>query len=347
MSNGDCCLSQKMKLNEHEMARHMYLYGKNSLKISESDDDDDDNDFDDDYYSETKRERMSLHSLALSNERRGVMYEAFLDYHDDVAYSDKIILQLLEGEGKWGNWPADFRAKIISDIIRVQVVYMVVISKLEMAVTQCSDLFWDEAAALIIGSLEGKERGGSKDFRDGKLLWGLANRRGLGFQRLNHENYGIVNGSIENLLFSGKGKMIAGSCANLGHTAQRITHLLLIPVIQSVVKYAISNEFVSVSSAEVEVALGEVNANVLIPIFSIYDTDSADLIKRNMVATTFGILVESGPQAVADAYLNIAESFGIECDYIGVRYEVEACANYKDILKVSMEMDKRAILLSI
>ena len=86
-----------MKLNEQEIARHMYLYGKNSLVITEGGDDD--NDLDDDYYSQTIRERMSLHSLALSNERKGVMYEAFLDYHDDVAYSDKIILQILEGEG--------------------------------------------------------------------------------------------------------------------------------------------------------------------------------------------------------------------------------------------------------
>ena len=59
-----------------------------------------------------------------------------------------------------------------------------------------------------------------------------------------------------------------------------------------------------------------------------------------MVATTFGILVESGPQAVADAYLTVAESFGIECDYIGVRYEVDGCANYKNVLKVRKENNR-------
>jgi len=320
-----------MKMNEDNfwyMARHIYLYGKNSLKVDDINDD-----FDDDYYGLAHRERMSIHSIAVSNERTGQFYDAFLDYHNDKSFSDKIIQNTFDDVGKWRGRPNDVRARVIIEIIQVQVIYMFVLSKLDMAVSQCSGLLWDEAAALIIGTLEGDEKGGAKDFRDGKLLWGLANKRGLDFRRLNDEVYSFVNASLENLLFSGKGKILAGSCTNLGHTSKRISHLLLIPVIQNVIKYAISNEFLPPTSLEPGVALGEVNANVVIPIFGMYDADSAELINRNMIVTTFGILVESGPQAVADAYLKISESFGIECDYIGVRYEVDGCANYKDIMK--------------
>lgn len=301
-------------------------------------------DLDDDYYYPAQHERRSIHSIAVSKERTGDLYDAFLDYHNDIGYSDKIIQDTFNGVGKWGNRPEDVRARIIVETIQVQVIYMFIISKLDMAVSQCSDLLWDEAAALIIGTLEGKDKGGSKDFRDGKLLWSLANSRGLDFQRLNDEGHAVVNASVENLLFSGKGKILAGSCANLGQTSKRISHLLLIPVIQSVVKYAISNEFLPPTSLEPGVALGEVNANVIIPIFGMYDTGSAEIIKRNMVVSTFGLLVESGPQSVADTYLKISESFGIECDYIGVRYEVDGCANYKDIMKDPENEDISSVL---
>ncbi len=313
------------------MAKYIYLYGKNSLIV--------------DYYADDDGLAFSqfrtLHSFAISGKRKGALfYTEFVAYFDDPNYADTIILEAFENEGRYGGRYFKQRAAVIRVALQAQLMYMTVLAKLEESVQGCGsddDLIttadsWDETAAYIIGSLEGEERGGSPYFSDGEMLWSLGNSRCIEFGRQNSNFFAISNSEILELLLAGKGQILSSNCPHLGKTANDIAHMLLVPIVQSVIKYAIALEFETFTSSDPDVALGETFANALIPVFIKYDKKSAMKIKRNMVAEggkSFGDLVTDGPQSVADAFLSVAENFNVDCSYIGKKFEVDACLNYK------------------
>jgi len=326
-----------------ESAKYIYLFGKNSMI--------------DDYYADDDEvlndKYLSLHSLAIDGSRdQALFYGEFISYFDDPNYADTIVRDTFDNTGRWMNKPRVQRAAVIRVTLQAKIMYMHILSKLNQAVSSCVSRAvpridnlpedegvidaWDEVAAFIIGSLEGEEIGGSSDFNDGTSLWGLANSRAIEFGRTNEQGYAISNAAIYNLLLAGKGKISAQSCANLDRTAFGIAHLLFIPLFQSVVKYAIVNQYEIASSDDADIALGETFANSVIPVLNHYDPVSARTLVDNMVPTDeFQNLVQSGPQAVADAFLAVADDFNIECEYIGKSYEVDACRHYQSVLKSS------------
>lgn len=325
-----------------QMAKYIYRDGKNSRleDYYESDDD------------MADQSLRSLHSLAVSGSSAGVLYyNDFIKYFDDQNYADTQIFQALENEGRWKNKPMKQRAAAIRVVMQTQLMYMHVLTRLNDAVVACgvgSDNLriaddgdgadaWDEAAAFIIGSLEGEAIGGAEDFGDGESLWSLGNNRGIEFGRQNEQRFATANDAIFNMLLAGKGMLEAGYCTHLGRFSFGITHMLLIPIIQSVVKYSIVNEFEQWSSGDEDIAAGESFANAIIPIFGHYHPVSASTMKTNMVMGTnnFEVLVVDGPQQVADTFLALADDFNIECEYIGKSFEVDACLNYVSTYKTS------------
>lgn len=323
--------------NEHywKMAKHIYLHGKNSIV---------DNSEDDDFRSIMDLSFRSLHSLARSDLRKGTLfYNDIVAYTGSPYYADYYITDILN-EDRHADEPIAVKSAIISNMILTQVVYSYVLGEMGDALNTCdvnkkgnrswkSSRAWDEVAAYMIGSLEGPDFGGSDDFSDGELLWSLANKRGIEFDRLNSEGYAIVNSAVLNYLLSGKGQIEHANCDNLERTVKNLSHMLLIPAIQTMVKYALSNQFLPFNSGDEDVYNGEVYAKLLIPIYGKYDQDSAKVLQNNMIRN-FQSLVNDGPQVVADAYLDVADDFGIQCEFIGKSFEVDACLNYKPQPKV-------------
>ena len=316
----------------------------------------------DDYYADddevSNDQYLSLRSMAVDGSRdQALFYGEFISYFDDPNYADTIVRETFDNNGRWMNKPKAQRAAVIRVTLQAKIMYMHILSKLNQAVSGCASTLridaleddtgdidaWDEVAAFIIGSLEGEEIGGSSNFDDGASLWGLANSRCIEFGRNNEQGYAVSNAAIYNLLLAGKGKITSKSCANLDRTAFGIAHLLFIPLFQSVVKYAIVNQYESASSDDADIALGETFANSVIPVLNHYDPESARTLVDNMVPTDeFQKLVKSGPQAVADAFLAVADDFNIECEYIGRSYEVDACRNYQSVLKSTSSCPGRA-----
>jgi len=323
-------------------AKYIYMHGKNSLIKDYYKDDDD-------VGLNTFR---SLHSFANSGSRTRstLFYKEFTEYFDEPNYADVKILEAFDNEGRYGNNGSTdqketklARSGLIRTALTSQVMYMMVLAKLNEAVEKCGngapnsprgpDFAWDTAAAYIIGSLEGEGIGGSDHFFDGTLLWGLANERSIEFDRLNGDYYAKSNAEVETLLLSGKGQIISRNCVRLGDTAERIAHMLLVPIIQGLIKYAIGLQFETVADkwSDADMAIGETYANAIIPVFLKYDKTAAETVKRNMVqdsGVSFGELVPDGPQTVADAYLRVANDFGVGCQYIGKKLEVDACLKY-------------------
>lgn len=338
-------LTQFDSIEYWEMAKYIYLYGKNSMIVDYYVDDDD---------LAFARYR-SLHSFAISGKRKDVIfYSEYAAYFDDPNYADTTILSAFDDEGRYSGRSLKQRAAVIGVALQAQLMYMAVLAELEESVQQCgqnNDITraadsWDEVAAYIIGSLEGEERGGSSYFSDGELLWSLGNNRCIEFGRQNSDHFAYSNAEILELLLAGKGQILSSNCQHLGRTANDIAHMLLVPIVQSVIKYAIALEFETFTSPDPDVALGETFANALIPVLIKYNERSAMKVKRNMVAeggSSFGDLVTDGPQAVADTYLSVSDDFNIDCSYIGKKFEVDACLHYT-LPEVSSQAWSRSML---
>ena len=329
--------------NYWRLAKYIYLYGKNSFEDSHNDDDD----------SSLDVEFKSLHSLAISDVREDSMfYTSIVEANDgDPYYADLLITDIFDEE-RYTDESREVKAAIIYNVILTHVMYMNILGEMKDAVDHCHDLsnakkdnpyrlnthstrVWDKVAAYIIGSLEGSDNGGSEEFSDGTFLWSLANIRSVEFDRRNNDGYAMVNAAMKNLLLSGKGQLQHMNCDFMERTSKLIAYYLLIPMVQTVIKYAVTNQFLDWKSGDVEVYEGEIYARFLHPIYHEFDKESAEILKRNMIRN-FGILVVDGPQAVADAYIAVGEHTGIDCEYVGKSYEVDACLNYTPGLKVGL-----------
>merc|ERR1740124_1396111 len=218
------------------------------------------------------------------------------------------ITEVCNGDGYWGTKSKEVRAAVISTTLQTSVMWMAVISEMVDAISDCTskpaDILiesheWDEVAALIIGSLEGRKTGGSDDIKDGQLLWNLGNRRAIEFGRENKAGYAILNKKTLNLLF--------------------------IPVMQSVIEYAMLNEGRSSMNNDKEIAMGVAYANAILPIANSISAPAADVIAKNMLVSGVGTMVPDGSQAVADAISLVAHDIGVGCQFIGKRSDIDAC----------------------
>jgi hypothetical protein len=230
------------------------------------------------------------------------------------------------------------RSAIIAETCAFQILYIHLIAQINDAVKKCKgveseedydeyDLThpWDEVAALLIGSLEGTEEGGSTDVQDGQLIWGLNNRRGFQFQTLNGKGYSKVNSQFEDLLFAGRGEIDAMNCDAFEKTGEKIKQMTLIPLMQSVMRYAVQNEKLTADSNLEDLALGEAYALAIIPIIQSSDPESAIILEENMIFEDGIDPVRDGSQVVADAIGSAAVSRGIRCSLLGSTYETRPC----------------------
>jgi Low iron-inducible periplasmic protein len=311
-------------LGAFSFAKYLYLYGRNSPLPAQS--------VGDSY------ELLSLHKMATTQDREAAVpfYTEFVEYHDDTAYADKAVMEALEGEGKWGSTGTEARTEVVALTCAYQITYMYALAEMADAIADCKSEnpldnvggvhSWDEVAAFLIGSLEGPTGGGSPDIDDGQLLWNLANKRAFQFQTQNSEGYSRTNSELEDLLFSGRGELDAFACGNLEKTVSRIQHWLLIPVIQSTLRFAIENSRLSESAFNSSLAEGEMFALSALPIIQSYDEAAATVIEENMIMRSGVKPVVNGPQAVADAFYEAMDEFGISCEYVGASSQVDACS---------------------
>lgn len=310
-------------LQSYSFARYLYSHGRNSPVPSKSDAD--------------PYELRSLEKLAQSSEREAAtpFYNEFVGYNDDIYYANTAVINALEGKGKYGSASAEARTEVVAKTCAYQIMYMYALAEMADAINDCQSKdaldnvggvhSWDEVVAFLIGSLEGPTAGGSPDTDDGQLMWNLSNKRAFQFQTENDEGYSTTNSELEDLLFAGEGELNAFACASLKKTVSRIQHLLLIPVIQSTLRYAVENEKLSESNLEKTVAEGETFALSVLPIIKSYDESAAQVIAENMVVQQGVKPVRDGAQVVADAFYEALDEFGISCLFVGASSQVDAC----------------------
>jgi len=311
-------------LGSFRFAKMWYSYGRNSPVERQNENDP---------YS-----YYSLGDLAVTPTRRiaDPWYSEFVRYHDNNNYADKIIRDTLDGTGKWDSSKSVAqRSAVITETSAFMVLYLHLIAQINDAVKNCKgsesegeyDLThpWDEVAALLIGSLEGTAEGGSADVEDGQLLWSLASRRAFQFQTLNSEGYATVNSRMEDLLYAGKGEIDAMECNAFEKTVKQLKLMTLVPIMQSVLRYAIQNQESDASSQSADLALGEVYALAILPIMESIDPSAAAIVQENMIVQDGIKPIRDGAQAVADAMGNFAVSAGIRCSLLGYTPQAKPC----------------------
>eukprot|EP00934_Nitzschia_sp_Nitz4_P003694 Nitzschia sp. Nitz4//scaffold182_size44100//30858//33151//NITZ4_007258-RA/size44100-augustus-gene-0.26-mRNA-1//-1//CDS//3329539577//3684//frame0 len=307
-------------------AKLWYMYGRNSPVETLNEND--------------PFEYYSLADLAVASSRKVAdpYYTAFITYHNDNNYADTLIRATIAGTGKWSSsMSVAQRSAIITETCAFMVVYMQFLTQMTDAVNQCKgsssegeyDLThpWDEVAALIIGSLEGTEEGGSLDTEDGQLIWGLSTRNAFQFQTENGNGYPKANSNLEDYLYAGKGEIDAAECDAFETTTKQIFQQTLIPLMQGVMRYAAANDGLDSTSESSGLALGEVYALALIPIMTLYDEASATIVAENMIYESGIDPVRDGAQVVADAIGSFAISAGLRCGSLGSTSDVNPCKN--------------------
>jgi len=316
-------LSILTKVQAYSFAKALYQYGRNSPIPQNSDND-----------PYTVR---TLQDFATSAEREAAepFYSEFSAYHNDPNYANAVILDTLSGTGKWGVKSAEQREAVIVKTVAYQVMYMYALAEMADAHADCliNDAnanaggahAWDEVAAYLIGSLEGTESGGSVDEDDGQLLWNLANQRAFQFQTVNNQGFSTIDSELLDLLFAGRGELDAYDCDNLAKTIDRIQHLLLLPIIQSTLRYSILNLDSLANSTDEALADGEVFATAVLPIVFKFDKEAAVIIEDNMVIQAGMKPVVDGPQGVANAFYQALDEFGYSCSLVGATNQADAC----------------------
>lgn len=307
-------LSILTKFEVYNNADLLYRFGKNSFNLM-------------------TEEYDSIQSIALRPERHDVnWFHRYVDYFGENNYANIIIEETLEGGGKWGSKSVDQRHAMITKTVKYQVMYMAILVCLDMAEKSCikkesnkAAMMWDQAAAYLVGSLEGTSEGGSADLEDGQFIWNLANSLCTQFDTCNFDGYSEVSSELMNLFYAGKGELNSGDCSNLHETAVKIEQTLLVPIIQGILRYAIENVSHSSNSFDGDLASGEALALVVLPVLNHHYPESAEQIEKNMIWQEGRRPSRSGASTIGDAFAPLLEEFDLRCDYVGSFHNVDTC----------------------
>lgn len=286
---------------------------------------------------------VSLQQLAVSTIRAQAVpyYTYFVEYFNEKNYADKRMRLVLDGQSKWTATAHKTEALVLTSAF--QIVYMEVLFHLSDAVNKCDAIVAqggstfavaletdrhpiDNIAALLIGSLEGSQEGGSFP-EDGELVWNLANKRAFQFQTMNEEEFAIVNQELMNLLFAAKGEMDGLACSKLRTTTEKISRYMQVGLIQSIIHAAIESQDFESNSLHVSLAQGDVLTDSLLPIIVANAADPGELIKQNMIFQAGEDTVKDGAQAVADVLgFYMTSKAYIPCEHVGASGGVNPCA---------------------
>ena len=121
--------------------------------------------------------------------------------------------------------------------------------------------------------------------------------------------------------------MDALDCTNLRRTVAQVEHLLLVPLIQSVLKYAVKNQNYESNSDNKYLAIGEAFALSLLPFLAAKNPDATQTVERNMILSSTLQPVFDGSQAVADAILPVMQDLGVNCDLVGIQEGIQVCSS--------------------
>mmetsp|Transcript_20174 Transcript_20174/g.43553 ORF Transcript_20174/g.43553 Transcript_20174/m.43553 type:complete len:769 (+) Transcript_20174:34-2340(+) len=312
------------ELSSNKFAEFMYMNGANIAKYRQQGTND-------------PLDYVSLHDIGVSSERSSAQpfFDIYVTYHDEKDYADKIVRGALTGASKWK------ASQQISEIVALtsayQILLMEAITKLKIATQECRDADpeigvtftlnpIDEAAALLIGSMEGAMLGGSRDLEDGQLIYNIANRHAFQFNTINSAQYAKSVSTIEDLLFAARAELDALDCENLELSTESILKYAMVGITQACIQLAVKNEDLGDLSTAASLAQGESLALAILPMIYNTNKDLAGDIEANMIRLQGEDPVTSGGAAVGKMFgKGFTEAFLLFCENLGSIQAVDPC----------------------
>merc|ERR1712087_513752 len=201
--------------------------------------------------------------------------------------------------------------------------YMATLEKLYSSVRACNEdekeeaaLNLDLAAGYFVGSLEGKEDGGTFD---GDLIFMLAKRMCVHFGTCTVSNQARINERMISLLYASHSEVEAGACEALERTVTEIQHSMVVPLIQGLLVSAEENERYSDQNVGAEFyPEGFALAQSILPIVDDVDHLSALSIADEMVVGFPPNEVSTDFDKVHGAVqVALSKMDGVDCSEIG------------------------------
>uniref|UniRef100_A0A7S4AQH0 Uncharacterized protein n=1 Tax=Pseudo-nitzschia australis TaxID=44445 RepID=A0A7S4AQH0_9STRA len=269
----------------------------------------------------------SIGQLATTKHRSIVpQFDAFVQYYSSDTYADDIIHEAIDPLQV--QWTDEQRRTVVIKASQVLVMYFAALQYAYEAVSECGiqmidtdgpSIFWDRAAAILIGSLEGTKKNGTIE---GYMLYDLAQEHCVEFGTCIDEitdNY--INQELLSLLFTGRGAALSNSCRALEKAADELSSLLLIPIIQGALHTSIG----LTGGEDLERrAEAYVYSRALLPFIrkrnaandlDLYLGNSAPSDKRHTASKVYAALSTAYPR------------MDIDCEEIGSANGIDTCSN--------------------
>jgi len=285
----------------------------------------------------------SLSGIARNTNRDIV--PAFADFRNyfssDAYYADTMITNAFQKKGVFEGATVDQRKRFIAFTLRYMVTYMAILEKLYGSIVSCTRVDnrvegaknFDIAASYFIGSLEGKDDGGSFD---GNLIHMLAKRMCLHFGTCTTSNNARINERIISLFYAGQGEVETGACESLRRTVEEIEDALIVPLIQGLLFSARQNELhFNEPNVQEFYPEGYALAQSILPLINKKDQSSALNIKNVMVASFPGQGNDAGSNDAAKVYRAVKSAVskmdGVDCSQIGSLGGYGFCPGDEDV----------------
>jgi hypothetical protein len=187
--------------------------------------------------------------------------------------------------------------------------------------------FWDQAAALYVGSIEGEIRGGDPDGY-GELLYSLAKEVCDGFGTCETSSDASSNESLLDLFSDGLNLIAKEQC----DSAQRfikseIIPLLPIPLIQGMLFYSTLMEDLQAGTTDADFAAGYVMSRAILPLVNDVNSTSADIIEANMNFQLTADPVSAGSPEIFTAITYALPGMNVDCKRIGSFDNLTVCSD--------------------
>lgn len=275
-------------------------------------------------------------------------FNIFSSYFGSDDYADLSLIAALDGTGTWVAASEEQRSASIVNTARASVMTMYGLRELYDARANClsggsvertsslhtsmsrGESSWDRGVAFFIGSLEGTKDSGS-NIDDGQLIFNMAKRMCIYFGTCNSQSSSTssnakVNEELLVLFISGKGHVVASECEEISSTIKQIEFLLLVPLFQGIIHFAMLSENEERGSKNINIAIGDAYTKSVLPLIHHYDENSGLVLEGNMVYSQTRQPVVGGLDAVTQS-LNDAINAGlaVDCTKIGVQDGVGLC----------------------
>jgi len=305
------------RVQAYEPALDLYTNGKNSA------------------VNPANLEYTSLAGIISDKERMSAGYWLWIfeKYHGTPFYSHNTVVSSLKGTGRYESMSHLQRSEFSFKTLQFQAMYIHAVAYFYESVNRCKDndssagLQWDLGVAAVIGSIEGSQPSGAP-LHDGMLLFNLANKRCGQFGTCNEDDGAEIISEFMDEFVRGRDAALDFKCDDVKNAASRLAHILHIPVLQAVLRYAIKNESIQADSDSKDLAEGETFAIAVLPLLAEYKESAQKTVEVNMIIKKGKKPVADGPQAVADAINSAISHFGVTCAHVGADPDVsvDVCA---------------------